>query len=121
MKVTGIQLAWIVVSDISTAIKFYTETVGLKLCEFNKEYGWAELSGPEGARLGLAQANAAYGAKAGTNAVPTITVEDIEITRQEFIKKKVQLIGEVLEIPGHVKLQTFTDSDGNSFQLCQLL
>lgn len=42
MDIKGIHLAWIVVSDIEAAVKFYTETVGLTLMEFSKEYGWAK-------------------------------------------------------------------------------
>ncbi len=121
MKVEGMHLAWVVVSKIDEAIKFYTEVVGLTLHEWHKEYGWAELSGPNGARLGLAQYNPKDEFKAGGNAVVTITVDDIELARQKFQQKNARLIGEVIEVPGHVKLQTFCDADGNTFQLCQQL
>lgn len=121
MKVKGIQLSWIVVSNIEESIKFYTDVVGLKLSKFNKEYGWAELTGPEGSRLGISQANPAFGLKAGMNAVPTITVTDIKKAREAFLKNKVKLVGDVMEVPGQVKLQTFHDKDGNTFQLCELL
>lgn len=122
MKPRGIELGWIVVKDINAAIKFYTEVVGLKLLEHNKDFGWAELSGPEGSRLGIAQYNAEHSdMKAGSNAVLTITVDDIQKAREDLLKKKVNLIGDVMEIPGEVKMQTFKDGDGNTFQLCELL
>jgi len=121
MKVQGIELAWIVVNDVEKAIKFYTEVVGLHLCEFSKEYGWAELAGPSGSRLGIATASKETDVKAGANAVVTICVDDIDKARAEFSKKKVHLVGDIIEVPGHVKMQTFKDSDGNTFQLCQML
>lgn len=121
MKVKGIHLSWIVVSDIAKAIKFYTETVGLTLQEYNQEHGWAELAGPTGARLGISQYNPHHNVKPGSNAISTITVEDIQKARDELSKKKAQLIGDILEVPNKVKLQTFCDADGNTSQLCQLL
>lgn len=121
MNVIGMHLSWIVVADIESAVKFYTETVGLTLKEFSKEYNWAELSGADGARLGIAQHCPSSEVGIGANAVVTISVVDIEKAKNEFVNKDVQLIGDILEIPGHVKMQTFKDKDGNTFQLCQLL
>lgn len=121
MKPQGIQLAWITVSNIKDAVKFYTEIIGLSLLELNEQYGWAELSGPDGARLGIAQFDPAFSFKPGSNAIPTITVDDIQLACNELRSKKVRLIGEIQEVPGEVKLQTFSDSDGNTFQLCQVL
>ena len=121
MDLKGIQLAWITVSNIQEAIKFYTETLGFQLKEFHEEFGWAELSGPEGAILGLGQFNAEFGYKPGSNAVISLTVPDIEKARQELAQKNVHLIDDIMEVKGHVKLQTLKDADGNMFQLCQLL
>ena len=45
MDVKGMHLSWIVVSNIESAIKFYTETVGLTLMEFSKEYGLSRTYG----------------------------------------------------------------------------
>jgi len=121
MKPIGMQLSWITVADIKKAIKFYTEVMGFELHEFNEEFGWAELSGKEGARLGLAQECIEHGNKAGTNAVITVTVPNIQKAIEQLKTNKTTLIGEIMEIPGQVKLQTFTDPDGNAFQLCELL
>lgn len=121
MKPQGIHLVWIVVSDIQKAIEFYTKTIGLTLKEFNPEYGWAELTGPNGCILGIAQQNPTESIKAGSNAIPTLTVADIDASRKDLIHKKCHLIGDVIEVPGHVKMQTFSDADGNTFQLCQML
>jgi len=121
MKTLGLQLVWITVSDIKMAIQFYTDVIGFKLLEFNEDYGWAELSGEQGAWLGLAQAQPESEFKPGANAVPTITVENLDVALKELEKNKVLLIGSIQEVPGEVRMQTFTDRDGNTFQLCQIL
>lgn len=122
MKVKEIGLSWIVVKDIKSAVKYYTDVVGLNLMEFNEEYGWAELEGYEGgSRLGIAQENPSEQIKAGQNAVVTFTVGDLDKTKEAMIKKGAKCEGDVLEVPGHVKMQTIVDSDGNRFQICELL
>lgn len=121
MKTQGIYLSWIVVKNIEASITFYTETVGLELREYNRNFGWAELAGPEGGLLGLAQENPMDHAKAGTNAVVTVSVEDLLLAINQFKEKGVHLVGDVIEIEGHVKMQTFMDCDGNTLQLVQTL
>ena len=117
--VQGIQLAWIVVKDLKQSLKFFTETVGLKLHEHNEQYGWAELSGKEGIRLGIAQKSDHEVIQPGQNAVLTISVADLDKTRAEMVRKGAKMVGEVLEIPGHVKMQTVVDIDNNHFQIVQ--
>ena len=121
-KVKEIKMSWIVVSDVKAAIKFYEEVVGLQLMEFAAEYGWAEMSGMEGgARLGIAQASSEEELEAGQNAVVTFTVENIDTAKAEMAKKGANFIGDIIEVPGHVKMQTFKDKDGNRFQIVELL
>ena len=121
MDTRGFNLAWIVVADIKQAINFYTKTLGLTLHEFDEKYAWAELSGPEGAILAITQENPEFNMKAGTNAVVTITVTDIQQARDELSKKGAKLVGDIMEVPGEVKLQTLMDADGNLLQLAQKL
>jgi predicted enzyme related to lactoylglutathione lyase len=121
MKAQGIYLSWIIVKDLEKAIKFYTEVVGLELQEFHEEYRWAELKGPEGSILGIGEEDLNLGMKAGTNAVVTVSVENIESAKTHFKKLGATLVGDTIEIPGHVKMQTFTDVDGNTMQLVQQL
>ena len=122
MQVKEIGLCWIVVKDINEAVKFYTEVVGLKLMELHEDYGWAELEGYEGgSRLGIAQANPVDGMVPGQNAVVTFTVANIEKSKSEIERKGGKCEGDIIEVPGHVKMQTVMDADGNRFQLCQLL
>lgn len=124
MHLKSMNLAWIVVNDLKKAIKFYTETIGLKLMEFNEQFGWAELEGSEGgARIGLAQAQlkSEEDVQPGQNAVLTFTVHNLEKAIAELIEKGAKLVGKVQEVPGHVKLQTVSDIDGNRFQLVEIL
>lgn len=119
MKAEGILLSWITVKDIKKAIKFYTEVAGLELKEYHPEFHWAELSGPSGSSLGIGEESPESPMKPGSNAVLTITVEDMEKAKAHFIEKGATLIGDTIEIPFHVKLQTFVDIDGNTLQLVQ--
>lgn len=121
MKTEGFHLAWIVVKDLDKAIDFYTKTVGLQLKELHQEFRWAELGGPNGATLGIGEENSQSEIPAGGNAVVTITVENMDKSLDHFKSKGAKLVGDVLEIPGHVKMQTFTDRDGNTLQLVQKL
>ncbi len=121
MKVQGNMLSWIVVKDLEAAVKFYTEVVGFDLLNKSPEYGWAELSGPKGASLGIAEESSEMEMKAGSNAVMSITVEDLDVACDFYRKKGAKLIGEIVEIPGHVRMQTFLDFDGNMMQIVQKL
>ncbi len=119
MKTKGLHLSWIVVKNLEEAIAFYHDVIGLKLVEHNPEFGWAELTAPEGQRLGLAQENPTYHMNAGTNAVVAISVDDMDKAIQTLKKSNAKLVGEVMEVPGEVKFQTFVDASGNTFQLAE--
>src|SRR3990167_4907103 len=121
MELRGIRLVWIVVKDLEVALDFYIRVAGLSLREKNAEYGWAELSGPEGILLGIAEESASMDEKAGSNGVVALSVKNLEAARVHFIKQGATLVGEVVEVPGHVKMQTFVDIDGNKMQLVEEL
>lgn len=121
MEVRGNLLSWIVVKDLKAAVKFYTEVVGLTLLNESPEYGWAELSGPEGASLGIAQESSEMEIKAGSNAVMSISVDNLDAACGLYRKKGAKLVGEIVEVPGHVRMQTFLDFDGNMMQVVQKL
>lgn len=123
MKTKGIQLAWIIVENLEKAIEFYTKVVGLELKEYHKEFRWAELSGPNGATLGIGENtdDCKSPIKVGSNAVVTITVEDLDKALAHFVKHGATLIGGIEEVPGHVRMQTFADKDGNTMQIVQQL
>lgn len=118
----SIELIWIVTKDLKSAVRFYTQVIGLKLKNLHEDFGWAELQGEDGgAFLGIAQKNDYDDIAPGSNAVIAITVQDLEKTKKELISKGAKMIGDILEVPGHVKLQTLIDQDGNRLQLAQQL
>lgn len=119
-KTRKFELAWIVVNDFEKALDFYTKVVGLEIETRVDEAGWAELRGNGGAYLGIAKQSAMNPVKAGSNAIVTITVDDIKVSRDELAAKGVKLLGDIMEVPGECKLQMFADNDENLFQLVQL-
>ncbi len=121
MKKASIELIWIVVKDLKKAIEFYTEEVGLTLNELHEEFGWAELEGLSGARLGLAQERSEEKIRAGHNGVMTFTVKSLSDAISHLKDGGGTLIGEVQEIPHHIKMQMVRDRDGNHFQLVERL
>ena len=125
MRTKSIDLVWIVVKDFKQAVKFYSETIGLKVVDLNEEWGWAELQGHDGKgmRLGIAQQNAEYPdpVKPGENYVATFTVDDLDQSNRDLIKQGVTLIGDIQDIPGHVRMQAVKDTEGNFFQVVQRL
>lgn len=120
MAIKGLHLAWIVVKDVKSAIKFYTETVGMKLLTFEEKFGWAELAGEEGgAMLGIAQKSDHESILPGENAIITLSVENIEQSKADLAKKGATMKGEIIDIPGVVKMQMVVDEDNNHFQIVQ--
>ena len=59
--------------------------------------------------------------KPGNNSVVTLTVTDIVESKAELEAKGVKFFGDIIEVPGHVKMATFADPDNNVFQLVQML
>lgn len=125
MAIKGIHLGWIMVKDHAKAVEFFKK-LGLRLHTQDTSYGWAEFSGLEdGALLGIGQESpdcSEYGSvKAGSNAVMTMTVDDIVATKAEFEAKGVKFVSDIIEVPGHVKMASFVDLDNNMFQIAEML
>ncbi len=126
MSIKSMNLAWINVSDIQKAEKFFVQTLGLKIDSGAPEYNWLELKGSHGGMtLGIGQSDDTDAnqnpAKPGCNAVITMDVDDIVKTKADLEAKGVKFYGDIIEVPGHVKMATFADPDGNIFQLCQII
>lgn len=121
MAIKKISLSWVTVSDIEKAQAFFKDCCGLEVTGGSSaEHGWLELVGKEGgALLGVGQARQEGHDKVGVNAVVTMMVDDIVVTKQEMEKKGVVFVGDIMEVPGHVKLATFVDPDNNTYQLVQ--
>jgi predicted enzyme related to lactoylglutathione lyase len=121
MSTLSMDLAWIVVNDFKAAVKFYTEVVGLQLMECHDQWGWAELQGQGGARLGIATKCEGSQIDPGQNAVLTFTVKNLDQAKAEMAQKGAVFVGEIQEVPDHVRMQLLKDADGNQFQIVQVL
>lgn len=124
MAIQRMDLAWITTSDIKKAEKFFVETLGMKLSNKAEEWGWLEVTGQEGGfTLGIGQArdhSPSY-EKPGNNSVVTLSVPDVVKSKADLEAKGVRFLGDIIEVPGHVKMVTFMDPDNNVFQLVQVL
>lgn len=123
MVVKSTELCWLVVANLNKAIDFYTNTLGLKLLNKAEEHGWAELQGKEGGIvIGLCQSSDhAPDLKPGFNAVMTFNVDDMDSAKKELTAKGLLMVGPVIEVEGHVKMQDCFDIDNNRFQIVQTL
>lgn len=106
------------VSDLDRALAWYQSVLGFELIYRRDDIGWCELTtGVERVSLGLS----AVESVTPGGATPTFGVEDIEASRASLEAHGVKLDGDILEIDGLVKLQTFYDPDGNSFMFYEEL
>ena len=122
VAVKKIELISLSVTDLAQAKKFFTQTVGLNLVKDCPEFGWLELCGTDGGTtLGIGKKNEQCGNMDQKNAVISLTVDDIVATKADFEAKGVKFNGDIMEVPGHVKLAFFADSEGNEFFLAENL
>lgn len=121
MSIKSMGLVWIAVDDFEEAIKYYTEVLGLELLERNDDFGWAELGGKDGgARLGISEACDMSPLEPGDNGVPSMTVDNLDKTLKR-LSGKVELEGDICEVPGCVRMQLIRDPSGNLIHLVELL
>ena len=122
MEIKDICFSWLMVKDFKKAKDFYVDTLGLTISEFNENFNWMELGTQEKPKLmGVGQdtENSPSFIKAGQNAVIAITVANIETAKRHMEEKGVFFEGDILEIPGQVKMALFLDPDGNKLQLVE--
>lgn len=121
----GISLSCITVSDINKAKHLFVDLLGLDLKEFVEEYKWMEIGGKdEEARLGVGEyvENSEYqDIKAGSNAIISILVGNLEEAKEHLEANGIEFLGNILEIPGEVKMILFKDLDGNRYFLTESL
>ena len=115
----GLGMSCLTVTDINAAKKLFVDILGFEMTEYAEEYNWMEFKGEEGGIIGVGQSQG--GMKSGVNATLSINVENIEEAKASLEEKGVTFTGDIMEIPGHVKLAPFIDEDGNEFFLAQKL
>jgi|GEM_PF-680604 len=121
-KSKSFDLAWITVKNFEEVIKFYSEVLGLEQKDYAPEYKWAEFEGcAGGARPGICEESDESPVKSGGNAVISLTLDELDSACESLKKNKVQFIGEIQEIPSHVRMQPIQDTSGNYIHICQKL
>ena len=121
-NIVGLPITWITVKDLKKALDFYVNVVGLEIVEKHWEFRWAELKGPEGGRLGIAQEGPLNPFEAGNGAVMIIQVLDIEKAYADVKKREdLTFICDIKDYPGHARLFDIRDSDGNLMQFVEKL
>lgn len=108
----------VIVSDLNRAIKFYTETLGLKLVN-QIQNQWAEIQSP-GLTIGLHPAGP-HGPKPGNSESLAIgfTVDNLDNDVITFTNKGIVFSPNITE-DGPVRLAFFTDPDKNPLYLCEV-
>lgn len=108
----------VMVSDLNRAIKFYTQTLGLKLTNQFEDH-WAEIEGP-GLTIGLHPAGP-HGPKPGNSESLSIgfTVDNLDSEMTAFKDKGVVFSPDLIE-NGPVKIAFFSDPDKNPLYFCEV-
>lgn len=99
------------VRNMAASKAWYQRVLGSSIVYEVPEQHWCEMTTPaERTLLGLHEQDAAT---AGSANALGFSVLDMAAARAHLVAQKVQLEGDVIEIPGIVKLLYFTDPDGN--------
>jgi len=117
----GITMPCLTVSSLEETKRLFVDLLGLEVKEYDERFNWMELEGEEGSRIGFGQPMGDDGQKAGSNAIVSISVDNLEETKAILETNGVQFFGETIEIPDEVKLALFADKDGNQYFLAEQL
>jgi catechol 2,3-dioxygenase-like lactoylglutathione lyase family enzyme len=113
-------LVTLFVRDVGKAVRFYVETLGMKLVEEGGA-GWAVIDAGEGFRIGLHEASAK---EAPGTASRGAFAPSIGLTPKVPIREAIAIYenrGVVFDVKdeGPVTLAHFRDPDDNALYLCQ--
>ncbi|MEU0494111.1 VOC family protein [Mycobacterium sp. NPDC006124] len=110
---SGVATVWMPVEDMSRALKFYGETLGLKVKSEGED--WSELDA-NGVSIGLNGREETHGESTGG---AVLTLQPDGTLYDELVRLTdagVTFVGEVSEHPWG-RIATFKDSEGNDLQL----
>lgn len=109
---------WYNVKDLERTMDFYTNKLGFEVAFVMKEEGMAMVkTNTKECWIGFSAAEEVVPSTSST----VFEVDNIDETIEELTNKGVQFIGEVENVPGMVKLATFTDPDGHNLMLSESL
>lgn len=107
------------VTSLDKSIDWYADVLGFTLLYRADEIGWCEMTTHmTGVNVGLSENQEVQQGGGATN---VWSVEDIETAKAHLDAKGVRQDGEILTIPGLVRLLTFYDPDGNAMMFAQSL
>jgi catechol 2,3-dioxygenase-like lactoylglutathione lyase family enzyme len=112
----------IYVTDIEASVRFYTQTLGLKL-RMRAGDKWAEIDAGPGLILGLHPAEPPHTPEPGMRgslAIGFNVTGELERVVKKLEQRGVEFHGPIVE-DEHVRLAFFGDPDGNALYLCQVL
>jgi catechol 2,3-dioxygenase-like lactoylglutathione lyase family enzyme len=119
-----LELVPIPVTDVDRAKAFYTEQLGFVAdVDVQPAEGVrvVQLTPPGSAcSIGMGTGLAAYEATPGTIRALHLVVDDIDKARAELLGRGVE-VGEVVDVGGGVKYAAFSDPDGNSWTLQEMV
>lgn len=104
------------VKDVNASVRFYVETLGMKLVE-QAHGGWAVIDAGEGFRIGLHEAGAAMDARGGS--APSIGLYPKIPLREAISILENRGVAFDVKEDGPVVLAHFKDPDDNRLYLCQ--
>ena len=105
------------VNNLDRSIAWYRDVLGFALLYKADDIAWCELStGVQRVNVGLSERREPGG---GGGATLTFGVTDLEAAKAELDAHKVRQDGEIMEIPGLVRLLTFFDPDDNALMFYQ--
>src|SRR5438874_13227292 len=110
----------IYVSDMDRAVRFYTETLGLKL-QYQAGGDWAQVDAGRGLVLGLhgSREDTGQAGKSGSISVGLTVTEPLDQVVEELRQRGVELRGPIREDTA-VRLAFFGDPDGNDLYLAEM-
>lgn len=106
------------VTDLDRSIGWYRDMLGFELLYRSEEIAWCELkTAVAKVNVGLSERQEAGGPGGATL---TFGVTDIETAKADLDGKGVRQDGDIMDIPGLVRLLTFFDPDGNALMFYQV-
>ena len=106
------------VTNLDRSIAWYRDVLGFTLLYRSEDIGWCELSSAvEKVNVGLSERREGGGAGGATL---TFGVTDLEAAKAALDERGVRQDGDIMEIPGLVRLLTFFDPDDNALMFYQM-
>ena len=105
------------VTNLPRSIAWYRDVLDFELLYEADDIAWCEIkTGVERVNVGLSERQETGGSGGATL---TFGVTDLEAAKATLVERGVRLDGDILEIPGLVRLLTFFDPDNNALMFYQ--